>query len=50
VAMLPMKIDGRLQIFDEAVRQSPLTHPRCCTVDRPTDTRCARVPGNRAVL
>jgi hypothetical protein len=40
--MLPMKIDGRLQIFDEAARQSALTHPRCCAADRPI--RNARVP------
>jgi hypothetical protein len=40
--MLPMKIDGRLQIFDEAARQSSLTHPRCCAADRPI--RNARVP------
>ena len=27
-----------------------LTHARWCPADRPTDTRCARAPGNRAVL
>src|SRR2546430_6628084 len=38
--MLPMKIDGRLQIFDEAARQSSLTHPRCCAADRPVRDAC----------
>ena len=27
-----------------------LTHPLCCAADRPTDMRCARAPGNRAIL
>jgi hypothetical protein len=41
-----MKIDGRLQIFDEAARQSSLTHPRCCTADRPVrDARVSQAIG-----
>jgi len=44
--MLPMKIDGRLQIFDEAARQSSLTHPRCCAADRPVrDARVSQAIG-----
>jgi hypothetical protein len=27
-----------------------LTHPPGCAADRPTDMRCARAPGNRAIL
>jgi hypothetical protein len=41
---------GRARSLVACVVVSSLMHPRCCAVDRPTDTRCARAPGNRVVL
>ncbi len=39
-----------ITLLGSAATVVSLTHPRCCAADRPTDTQCARAPGNRAVL
>jgi hypothetical protein len=50
LASTTVRLSQRLGLKRRRGYGGMLTHPRCCAADRPTDTQCARAPGNRAIL
>jgi hypothetical protein len=49
-AVLKASCSGACVSIEVANRIDGLTHPPGCAADRPADMRCARAPGNRAIL